>query len=332
MKRKQGSVSSQSRSWILTISADKHDRKEIEDALASYSYIGQLEEGGRSGYKHFQLLIENETPIRFSTLKKKLPAAHIEPRRGTVTDAVAYCTKKATRVPGEPPLQHGDISLRDEKGKRSDLERIRRAILEEGATHDDVMLTFPSAPRHARFVQELISARDRVKHKQKLREVTAEYWWGDPGAGKTARVFEETNGLEDTYRVTSYKNPFDGYEGESTLVLDEFAGKMQLDVLLNLLDRYPMVLPARYADKQAAFSRVIIVSNLAPWELYTGAAPKRRLALARRLTEVAWVRPPEDENSRAGTLEVFNPLDVIALFADSNKRPKGWIVEKSRYA
>ena len=93
-----------------------------------------------------------------------------------------------------------------------------------------------------------------------------------------------------------------------------------------------MVLPARYADKQAAFTRVIIVSNLAPWELYMGAAPKRRLALARRLTKVAWVRPPEDENSRAGTLDVFTPLDVIALFADTNKRPKGWIVEKSRYA
>lgn len=322
----------QSRSWLLTISAAKHSREEVEEALSPYTYIGQLEEGESSGFRHIQLLIENPTPVRFKTLKNKLPSIHIEPRRGTVAEAVAYVTKKETRVEGEPPLQNGTISLRDEKGKRSDLDRIRTAILEEGATHDEVMLSFPSAPRHARFVQELISARDRAKHKQKLREVTVEYWWGDPGAGKTARVFEETNGLEDTYRVTSYKNPFDGYEGESTLVLDEFAGKMQLDVLLNLLDRYPMVLPARYADKQAAFSRVIIVSNLGPWELYTGAAPKRRLALARRLTKVAWVRPPEDENSRAGTLEVFNPLDVIALFADSNKRPKGWIVEKSRYA
>lgn len=329
---------SQSRGWLITASAEKFTREDITKALGGYTGVrGQLEEGeeknseGR-GYKHWQLYVEHASPIRFSTLKRKLPSAHLDKRKGSKQQALAYVTKKETRVEDEPPIEIGVIETVDEQGKRSDLSEIRAAILEEGATHDEVMLSFPNAPRHARFVQELISARDRTKHKQKLREVRTEYWWGDPGAGKTARVFEETNGLEDTYRVTSYKHPFDGYEGESTLVLDEFAGKMQLDVLLNLLDRYPMVLPARYADKQAAFSRVIIVSNLAPWELYMGAAPKRRLALARRLTEVAWVRPPKDENSRAGTLEVFKPLDVIALFADTNERPKGWLVEKSRYA
>lgn len=324
---------SQSRGWLITASAEKFTREDITKALGGYSGVrGQLEEGEENNYRHWQLYVEHASPIRFSTLKRKMKSAHLDKRKGSKEQALAYVTKKETRVEDEPPIEIGVIETADEQGKRSDLSEIRAAILEEGATHDDVMLTFPSAPRHARFVQELISARDRTKHKQKLREVRTEYWWGDPGAGKTARVFEETNGLEDTYRVTSYKHPFDGYEGESTLVLDEFAGKMQLDVLLNLLDRYPMVLPARYADKQAAFTRVIIVSNLGPWELYTGAAPKRRLALARRLTEVAWVRPPKDENSRAGTLEVFKPLDVIALFADSNERPKGWIVEKSQYS
>ena len=58
-------------------------RKEIEEALAQYSYLGQLEEGEEDGYRPWQLLIDgNTSPIRFSTLKNKLPTGHLEPRRG----------------------------------------------------------------------------------------------------------------------------------------------------------------------------------------------------------------------------------------------------------
>jgi len=327
----------QSRGWLITASAEKFTREDITRALGGYAGVrGQLEEGEEKneegiGYRHWQLMVEHSSPIKFSTLKRKLPSAHLDKRKGTKRQALAYVTKEKTRVEGEPPIEIGVIETENKQGARSDLAEIRKAILEEGATHDEVMLTYPSAARHARFVQELIGARDRANHKQKLREVTTDYWWGEPGAGKTARVFEETNGLEDTYRVTSYKHPFDGYEGESTLVLDEFAGKIALDVLLNLLDRYPMVLPARYADKQAAFTRVIIVSNLPPWELYTYAEPSRRLALARRLTRVAWVHRPDDKDTKSGTLGVCNPLDVMALFESSNGKSNGWIVEENRY-
>ena len=76
---------------MATISAEKMHREEIEEALEQYSYIGQLEEGEGGSYRHWQLLIDgNTSPIRFSTLKNKLPTAHLEPRRGPIQQAIDY--------------------------------------------------------------------------------------------------------------------------------------------------------------------------------------------------------------------------------------------------
>lgn len=283
MKKKgSGSLPTQSRSWILTISANKHDREEVEEALEPYTYIGQLEEGGSSGYRHFQLLIENETPIRFSTIKRKLPAAHIEPRRGTVTEAVAYCTKKDTRVEGEPPLQNGTISLRDEKGKRSDLERIRTAILEEGRSVDDVILTMPEAARVTKYVKDLAAARDRAEARGRERDVEVIYLFGDPGVGKTRWLYDH---FDDVARLTDYRN-FDAYNGEKVLALDEYAGQLDLRVLNGVLDRYPINLNARFFDRVARHEVCVLISNLPPWDIYTWEKPVSRRAFARRLHRV----------------------------------------------
>ena len=64
---------------MATVSAEKMSRKEIEEALASYNYLGQLEEGSADGYRHWQLLIDGgKSPIRFSTLKRRLPTGGIK--------------------------------------------------------------------------------------------------------------------------------------------------------------------------------------------------------------------------------------------------------------
>lgn len=282
MKKKQGAMPTQSRSWILTISAAKHSREEVEEALSPYTYIGQLEEGESSFFRHFQLLIENPTPVRFKTLKNKLPSIHIEPRRGTVAEAVAYVTKKETRVVGEPPLQNGTIPLHDETGKRSDLERIRAAILEEGRSVDDVILTMPEAARVTKYVSELAAARDRAEARGRERDVEVIYLFGDPGVGKTRWLYDH---FDDVARLTDYRN-FDVYNGEKVLALDEYAGQLDLRLLNSVLDRYPIDLPARFYDRPARFDTVVILSNHPVWDLHGWEKPVARRAFARRLDRV----------------------------------------------
>ena len=287
MRSKRCSKTTQSRSWMATISAEKMHREEIEEALEPYSYIGQLEEGAEDGYRHWQLVIDGgQSPIRFSTLKRKLPTAHLEPRSGPIQQAINYVTKKETRVSEEPRLEHGTIRHSDERGRRKDVEVVREAVLEKGLSADEVFLQVPESNRMTAMVEKLVAARDRSRHT-KPRQLEVIWLYGPPGTGKTSLAVEM--GGTNYYRVTDYQHPFDAYSGEEVLILDEFDGEMRLSTLLNVLDIWPMMLPARYADRVAAYSQVVLVSNEAPWSFYPWETQSRRQALMRRVHQVLLV-------------------------------------------
>jgi putative replication protein repA len=269
---------------MATISAEKMHREEIEEALEPYCYIGQLEEGVEDGYRHWQLLIDGgKSPIRFSTLKNKLPTAHLEPRRGPIQQAIEYVTKETTRVTEEPRLKHGTIKHSDERGRRKDVDIVREAVLEKGLSADEIFLQVPEAARMTLFVEKLVAARERVQNSAP-REIEVLWLYGPPGTGKTSLAVDI--GGDDFYRVTDYSHPFDSYAGEKTLILDEFDGSMPLSLVLNVLDVWPMSLPARYANKAAAYTHVVMVSNESPWGYYLWEPASRRQALARRIDAI----------------------------------------------
>ena len=55
---------STARDWMLTISAEKHTRQDVEELLDILgAYIFQQEEGGKSDYPHFQAFLQLQTPV-----------------------------------------------------------------------------------------------------------------------------------------------------------------------------------------------------------------------------------------------------------------------------
>ena len=272
---------SQSRGWLITVPETAVSQEELEEALGGYAFFaGQLEEGGKTQYRHWQLYLEHTSPVRFSTLRSRLPKeAHLERRQGTKAQALTYVTKEDTRV--GPQIRHGELEIEDEQGRRTDLEVFHEAIVRDGRTAAEVMLEYPGSVRYSHHLAALQRAREARAGRGRERNVLTVYVWGAPGVGKTRFAFE-TFVAEDMYRVTDYTHPFDGYVGESVLVLDEFAGQLPLDLLLNVLDRYPLSLPARYNNRWAAFTSVLVLSNhpLSHW--YPIASETRRMALARR--------------------------------------------------
>ena len=256
---------STARDWMLTISAEKHTQQAVEELLDVLgAYIFQQEEGGETGYPHFQAFLQLQSPIHMKTLKNKFKKAgfndaHIEMRKGTVQDCIDYCSKKETRVNG--PWQGGEIDLKNKQGNRSDIAELRQQIL-DGASVSDVLLSDEAgkAARYTRYLSELATARDRTTYGRQIRDITVHYLWGDPGVGKTRYIYDN-NPIESIYRVTDYRHPWDEYEGQSVLVLDEFDGQFRWDQLLVFLDRYPVMLPARYNNHVACFTEVWIISN-----------------------------------------------------------------------
>lgn len=61
---------------------------------------------------------------------------------------------------------------------------------------------------------------------------------------------------------------WDGYEGQQLLILDDFTGWIPMTQLLNVLDGYPMTLNVKNGRSMAAWTEVIITSNLHPKAWY----------------------------------------------------------------
>jgi hypothetical protein len=51
-------------------------------------------------------------------------------------------------------------------------------------------------------------------------------------------------------------------DGQDVLVFEEFNSQISIEEMLNYLDIYPLVLPARYTDRVACFTKVYITSNI----------------------------------------------------------------------
>lgn len=277
-----------SRRWMLTVPAEGEkgvSRDELEQALEAYdSHLGQMERGeGGTDYVHWQVLLVHSEPIRFSTLKRKLPTAHLETARD-LAKCVAYVQKADTRVEDEPPLIKGLIEVGPGQGHRSDLDALRARILDGQETVDELLLDDSGAWRHGRMTSDLVAARDRARLGSGTRDVQVRVAYGDTGTGKTSAALAGLQALGSVCRVTHWgPGAFDGYDGQDSLILDEFAGQPPITALLTWLDRFPVDLPARYRARPAAYSRVVICTNRAPWDWYEHAPRAQRAALARRL-------------------------------------------------
>ena len=280
-------------------------RDELNAALAPYkTYAYQLERGEKTGKKHFQGSFVSENPVRFSTLKKKLPTVHWEKTRD-VSKSFAYCTKEKTRVPGETPTIVGDwerILSRLDGPAPGVMEELRALILEENLAWDELALTHPRAWMHEKACRALIAARDRNRFSKTRDNLSVCVYFGATGSGKTSAALAASN---DFCRVTSYgTGAFDSYQGESTLILDEYRGQLDPATLLNVLDIYPLNLPARYENKPAGYTKVFICSNLHPKDWYPDLDTVTQSALVRRFSEVK-------EFSDDFTQKVIEPADVL---------------------
>lgn len=249
---------SQNRSWMLTIPADSLDEAELVKKLGNYTYIGQMEKGADSGYLHWQIYIEHKTPIRFSTLKKKFPKAHLEVRHNTKKACYDYVTKSKTAIQGTR-VENGKIEIEETESAKVTVE-MAVDLMKRGSRYKDIIVEYPSLWRSMAYLKEVQGYLDENEYSTKKRDMKVYYIHGAPGTGKTHSVYEE-HGFDQVYKVSNYINPYDQYNGQSVLLLDEFYDSIQFDALLNVIDVWPFQMRARYGDKWAAYDTVYIVSN-----------------------------------------------------------------------
>lgn len=148
------------------------------------------------------------------------------------------------------------------------------------------------------------------------------YISGATGTGKTRGVFEK-NGYANTYRITDYQHPFDGYNCQPVICFDEFRSSLKLKDMLLYCDIYPLELPSRFTNKFACYNKIYIVSN---WELERQYYEMQREdkesweAFLRRIHKVIVYGKDGSITKYRSVDEYFNRNEFIAV-ADDVKTP-----------
>ena len=300
----------QARKWQLTINNPlehglthdviKHLLKKLKSLIY---YVGQDEIGLEEKTLHTHVYVQTKNGILFSTIKKLFPTAHIEQAKGSPQANYDYITKtgkhqnteKATTSLPETFFEYSTLPT-EEQGKRNDLEQITIDI-QNGKTPADILRDNHSNMKYVNLITKTYDAfvheedhKARIKFEQfrykERADIFVTYIEGAPGIGKT-RTIRALYGNKNIYSVKQRSiYPFANYRGEDVILFDDFNySNFDIEEMLELLDRYPLEISNRYENKEACWTKVLIVSNLSFSSQYPhlSVGSKLRIALERRI-------------------------------------------------
>ncbi len=292
---------SQGRKWMVTLNNPQEksiDHQKIKDQLALFPSLAYYcmadEQGEKEKTPHTHVFFALEHPTRFSTIKRRFQTAHIDRAEGTAAECRAYVQKSGkwansdkaeTSIPGTFE-EWGELPI-ERQGERTDLALLYQ-LIKDGLSNYEIMEQNPDYMLSLEKIERARQAVREQQYRETFRKLEVTYIWGPTGTGKTRSVMERYS-YSGVYRVTDYAHPFDAYQGEDVLLLDEYSSNFKIRDLLNYLDGYPLTLPARYSNRVACYTKVYIISNLCLSKQYPNEqydSPATFAALLRRIHKV----------------------------------------------
>lgn len=248
----------------------------------------QYERAPTTGQLHLQGYIELRAAQYVRWLHRHISeTARFLIRRGTQEQATTYTHKEESRLQG--PWELGQPT--EGAGSRTDLERFRDAIA-TGATLTVLKEThIIELAKYGRLYDRLRMLVRPVRREGPGPNVTLLI--GIPGTGKTKAVYDEWELDDQFYELPSVRGGIqwiDGYDGHMKVLIDEFTGaasRMDLDILLKLIDTYPRRMQVKGSFTHFHPSEIQITTNVHPLKWYNWDNRQAQyLALKRRFTRV----------------------------------------------
>lgn len=288
--------------WTLNNYTEDEERviaRWVDDGTCTYVIYG-YEVAPQTGTPHLQGYLELRNERGLAPLKDSLglPRLHLEQRKWTQAQAIDYCRKAG------PELVREFGQAAPGQGSRSDLECVRADI--ESGKYSELELwqrNFSAFVRYSKGLERYRSLKRTFDRTTTYEKKTVFYYCGSTGTGKSSRAANELAaefGIPYVYiRPPSVNNStcwFEGlHDGVRAVVLDEFRGDIPLTTLLRFLDGYDMSVEFKGGSVNSFYIRkIIITSNLAPWELYPGVKeknPELVKPLYRRIDKVLFFPP-----------------------------------------
>nr|WGN90630.1 replication associated protein [Banfec virus 3] len=280
-----------SRNWCVTLFKDSDVCWElVTNGVCNYVVKGR-EVAPTTGNIHWHLYMEFKNRVSAFKVKKMLKSnnAHVEVRRGTAEEAIAYAKKEGDFIErGEPRA--------NEQGKRSDLEDIKR-MLSEGAdmleVADKHFGDFVRYHKGLSLYADLLSRKKQREREPIMPEVIV--YLGAAGSGKSHHCWNDPEYRKDGYRYmvqSESKAYFDGYDGESVIWFDEFRGStIPFGVFLQLTDKWGCRVEVKGGSVEIFAKRILISTVEWPSTWWRGSTKYQTdpEQLFRRLSKVYFI-------------------------------------------
>ena len=296
-------TNTQSRKWMLTINNPQtceldHDRIREILSLFSPDYFCMADEIATTGTYHTHIYLYSTSAIRFDTIQRRFPTAHIEKANGTTRENRDYILKSGKWADTEKAetsvegtfYEFGEVPSESEERD----PRMHKLVqnVKDGMSTTEIIEENPSFALRTREIDTLRDTLMSEPHKTKYRQVEVIYLFGASGTGKTSGIYNK-HPASEICRITDYGRRdgtrFDAYHGQDVLVFEEFNSQIPIETMLNYLDIYPLHLPARYNDRVACYTKVYITSNIPLSEQYKAeqqSRPETWRAFLRRIHKV----------------------------------------------
>jgi len=257
------------------------------DFTEEMRYLIYQEEHPEGGTYHFQGYCEFTEQVTHNHAKELLggDSVHIERRKGSAKQAADYCKKDDTRVPWTVPIEEGTPRT---QGKRIDLEGFKDEVMSGARLRDLIDDHVGIIARYPKFYQTLTL----MNRPQRTTDLVVTLHYGETGLGKTRSVEDECGTDPSFYRAPLNNGTmwFDTFDRHTTVLLDDFTGSAShftLCSLLQLLDRYPILVPTKGGHAWWMPDAVHVTTNLLPRDWYKWEnRGEQYKALARRFHKV----------------------------------------------
>lgn len=246
----------------------------VERGLCRY-VVFQLETCPETLRLHYQVYLQTIKRVGYKKVQDyvEVPNCHVEQRIGTHDEADVYCKKLESRFLGPCPEGmersgcFGD-PVRGQ-GQRTDLDALKVSVdaglseVELWDEHWGVMLRNYRAVAHYK----------RVRIPKRRTMTQAIVFFGTTGTGKSFRANKEWPDSFHLRRPNDGNLWWDGYEGQETIIIEEFEGWIPLILFKTLIDEHPCQVAIKNASVEFSPKRIVFLSNKDPREWWPKACP-----------------------------------------------------------
>jgi len=272
------------------------------NGLNGLTYMIWCHEIGEAGTPHLQGYMQLKKKMKIQSLKNKVKPkikAWVQQAVKPASFNIDYISHTGAHAdkPGlmGGPWTFGNVEDITTAGRRTDIEALVTSIKSGKnlkqlcSDHTGTMLKYFG---NAQKISQLLSTQKRAWRTELY------IYTGRAGAGKSyqahaeGRAYLRELGLdEDVYDmpVPNKTQPvwFQGYEGQAVVIIDDFYGSIDINMMKNLCDENPMLVPVKNGHAQFLARRIYITSNVS-WTNWWGAdllaANNHKEAMQRRIT------------------------------------------------